>query len=273
MALSNTTTASYSNILHPNKDTQTDPSRETYYSFVDKLLQPMAQQQKSYLKDTTHFINFLEKTKVPENTILVSMDVMSLCTNIPQEELRINIKKRTSYPYTTTAKSAQTYPSGELLPVYWKNYVQICGTATGTKMAVAFANIFMAKVTREEITQFIEQANKQHQTIKSTAEVFKTETNFLDTTVYKGEGFRNESVLDVRTHFKPTETFQCTHFSTCHPPGVKRGFIKGEALRLLRTNSSKTFFEESVTNFKTHLLETERMPRKLYSNNPLRSYF
>ena len=36
----------------------------------------------------------------------------------------------------------------------------------------------MAKVTREEITQFIEQANKQHQTIKSTAEVFKTETNF-----------------------------------------------------------------------------------------------
>ena len=213
----------------------------------------MAQQQKSNLKDTTHIINFLKKTKVPENTILVSMDVMSLCTNIPQDELRINIKKRTSYPYTTTAKSAQTYPSGELLPVYWKIYVQKYGTATGTKMAVAFANIFMAKVTREEITEFIEQANKQHQTIKSTAEVFKTETNFLETTVYKGEGFRDESVLDVRTHFKPTETFQCTHFSTCHPPGVKRGFIKGEALRLLRTNSSKTFFEGSITNFKTHL--------------------
>ena len=153
MALSNTTTASYSNILHPNKDTQTDPSRETYYSFVDKLLQPMAQQQKSYLKDTTHFINFLEKTKVPENTILVSMDVMSFCRNTPQEELRINIKKRTSYPYTTTAKSAQTYPSGELLPVYWKNYVQIHGTATGTKMAVAFANIFMAKVETEILNQ------------------------------------------------------------------------------------------------------------------------
>ena len=88
-------------------------------------------------------------------------------------------KKRTCYPYTTTAKSAQTYPSGELLPVYWKNYVQIYGTATGTKTAVAFANIFMAKVTREEITQFIEQANKHHQTIKFTAEVSETETNVL----------------------------------------------------------------------------------------------
>jgi len=35
----------------------------------------------------------------------------------------------------------------------------------------------------------------------------------------------------------------------------KRCFIKGEALRLLRTSSSKTLFEDSVTNFKTHLLE------------------
>ena len=34
----------------------------------------------------THFINFIEKTKVSHNTILVSMDVTSLYTNIPQEE-------------------------------------------------------------------------------------------------------------------------------------------------------------------------------------------
>ena len=63
-----------------------DGPTERLSSFVDKLLQPIAQQQKSYLKDTTHFINFLNKTKVPENTILVSMDVTSLYTNIPQEE-------------------------------------------------------------------------------------------------------------------------------------------------------------------------------------------
>jgi len=55
-------------------------------SFVYKLLQPIAQQQKSYLKDSTDFINFLRKTKIPENTIPVSMDVTSLCTNILQEE-------------------------------------------------------------------------------------------------------------------------------------------------------------------------------------------
>ena len=57
----------------------------------------------------------------------------------------------------------------------------------------------------------------------------------------------------MRAHFKPTETFQYTYFSSCHPPGVKKGFIKGEALRLLRTNSSEKTFEENVTNFKRRL--------------------
>ena len=34
------------------------------------------------------------------------------------------------------------------------------------------------------------------------------ETNFLDTTIFKGEGFHEESILDIRTNFKPTEKFQ-----------------------------------------------------------------
>ena len=108
---------------------------------------------------------------------------------------------------------------------------------------------------RLEITQFIEQANKHHPTIKFTAEVSDTEITFLDTIIYKDVRFETKSVLEVRTHFKPTETFQYTHFSSCHPTGVKRGFGKGEALRLLRTNSSKTLFEEKIKTFKTHLAE------------------
>ena len=55
-------------------------------SFVDSLLQPIAQKQQSYIKDTTDFIKFKEKTKMDQDTILVSMDVTNLYTNIPQEE-------------------------------------------------------------------------------------------------------------------------------------------------------------------------------------------
>ena len=98
-------------------------------------------------------------------------------------------------------------------------------------------------VNKDGVTQFIEQANNHHPTTKFTAEISETEITFLDTNAFKGERFASESILDLKTHFKPTETSQYTHFSSCHPPGVKKGFIKGKALRLLRTNSSKTEFK------------------------------
>ena len=65
--------------------------------------------------------------------------------------------------------------------------------------------------------------------------------------------FHNQEILDIRTHFKPTETFQYTHFSSCNPHGVRKGLIKGEALRLLRTNSSAKSFYENIYNFKKRL--------------------
>ena len=55
---------------------------EKISSFVDTLLQPIAQKQQSYIKDTTDFINFIEKIKIGKDTILVSMDVSKLHTNI-----------------------------------------------------------------------------------------------------------------------------------------------------------------------------------------------
>ena len=61
-----------------------DGPTERISSFVDTLLQPISKTQKSYLKDTTDVINFIEKTKVKKRTFLVSMDVTSLYTNIPQ---------------------------------------------------------------------------------------------------------------------------------------------------------------------------------------------
>ena len=58
----------------------------------------------------------------------------------------------------------------------------------------------------------------------------------------------------IETHFKPTETFQNTHFSGCQK-GVKKGFIKGEALRLLRANSSENEFKTKISHFRASLIE------------------
>ena len=110
-------------------------------------------------------------------------------------------------------------------------------------------NIFsLWDMSKPDIKAFLEQANLHHPTIEFTAETFDTETAFLDTVVYKRARFKEKSFLDAKTHFKHTETFLHTHFTSCHPPNVKKGFFKGEALRILRKNCSKTTFEENNSN-------------------------
>ena len=141
-----------------------------------------------------------------------------------------------------------------------KRYLQRHGTSMGTKAAVDFANIFMAEIetevlrqskhkplewiryiddiaclwvtTKDEVLQFFQKANQFHPTIKFTAKISESKATFLA-----------QAYSDVRTHFKPTEKFQQTHFKSSHPPGVKKSFVKGEALRLFRTNSSRTNFK------------------------------
>ena len=246
----------------------------------------------SHLKDTTDFVNFIERTTLPKDVILVSMDVTSLYTNIPQEE-GVNIvctayenfyRDGPSIPKHSLKKALKLILQENSFQSNERNYLQTHGTAMGTKMAVALANIFTTEIetqildksankplvwkhyindiisfwhaNRGTVDQFIEQANKHHPTIKFTAEISCTETTFLDTVIYKSKRFNKESILGMRTHFKPTETFQYTFFTTCHPPGVKKGFVKSEALRLLGTNSKKETFEENIDKFKTHLMET-----------------
>ena len=86
---------------------------------------------------------------------------------------------------------------------------------------------FATDTNRKEVELFMKEANNFHPTIKFTAEL--SEIAFLDTIFFKGERLSEKSILDI----KITEIFQYTHFTSYHPPGVKRGFIKGEAVRLL----------------------------------------
>ena len=232
-----------------------DGPTERISAFVDKLIQPIAKIQKSYIKDTTDFINFIERKILPQNTLLVTMDVTSLYTNIPQEHgMQI-----VCVAYDKFYKSSPPIPTSLILEdnsfkFTNKLYLQRHGTAMGTTTAVAFANIFMAEIetqifrqskhkplewiryiddiaslwvtTKDEVLQFIQKTNPFHPTIKFAAEISESETTFLDTTIYKGEHFTETDILDMCTHFKPTEKFQYIHFKSSHPPGVKKGFVK-----------------------------------------------
>jgi hypothetical protein len=106
----------------------------------------------SYIKDTNHFLQtiFNITTPLPPNTILATINVQSLYTNIPHDEaIRATLE-------ALDTKNGCMWPLRKvtlqfLIHILKENYFtfndqiyfQKHGTAMGTKMAPSFANIFM----------------------------------------------------------------------------------------------------------------------------------
>ena len=108
----------------------------------------------SYLKDSTEFLKLIETTKLPHNCLLASIDVSSLYTNIPQEDGIQNVLYYFQNNPENYVRPEQPIPE-VLTKLVLKNnvfefnnnyYLQIQGTAMGTKMAPAYANLFMGKL-------------------------------------------------------------------------------------------------------------------------------
>ena len=59
---------------------------ENISQFVDHWLQPVMQILPSFVRDTTEFVNLLERNRFNNDVILASIDVSSLYTNIPHRE-------------------------------------------------------------------------------------------------------------------------------------------------------------------------------------------
>ena len=96
-----------------------------------------------------------------KSVTLVSMDVTSLYTNIPQREGITTVCHAYEEFHQGNPPVPTRFLSEMLSLILLENsfqfnetdYLQTHGTAMGTKMAVAFANIFMAKIEKEILRQ------------------------------------------------------------------------------------------------------------------------
>ena len=75
---------------------------------------------------------------------------------------------------------------------------------------------------------FFEIANDIHPLLKFTFDISNSSLQFLDVTVFKGDRFKNSSILDLKLFRKPTENFQYLHRTSAHPASVFKGFLIGE---------------------------------------------
>ena len=152
-----------------------------------------------------------------------------------------------------------------------------------TKMAPAYANLFMGKLkeklnelgkpniilwkrfiddifiiwsgSESEFTTYMTTINQIPRTIKFTYELSETELTFLDVTLYKGERFNQNHILDIQTHIKPTNKQLYVHATSYHPPTTINAISKGETNRYLRTNSNEHKFKNMKQRLTNQLLQ------------------
>ena len=114
---------------------------ERISEFVEYHLKPLVQNLSSFIKDTTHFILQLQKLgPLPDNALLVALDISSLYTNIPHNE---GIDACHYFLHNRQDKSLPAENICDLIRMILtmnvsfnnEHYLQKHGTAMGTRMA------------------------------------------------------------------------------------------------------------------------------------------
>ena len=226
---------------------------EGILKFIDDHLGPLVKKIPSYLNDTNDFLSKLWEIRVPPKSLLFTLDVSSLYTNIPHDEGLGACREALD---TRGVLDPPTDDVINLINVVLKkhnfsfndtHYLQKHWTAMGTRMAPSYVNLFMCHLERdllqqaekkpstwlryiddifatciwphgeEHLRHFIEVLNSYHRTIKFMAEWSSESVTFLDTRVIL-DG--KKLITDLYT--KPTNTHQYLHQSSCHPSHCKQ---------------------------------------------------
>ena len=263
---------------------------EKISQFVDHHLQPLSRSLNSYIQDTTHFLQKLRSLPevIPADAILVTMDVRSLYTNIPNEEGIAAVKhflqargesgdQKLTQVISTFLTLILTLNNFEFND---ENYIQINGASMGTKCAPSYANLFMGKFeetnilprirdlillyvrliddifflwtgTEQNLLEFFKEINSIHPTIKFDFNYSKKSINVLDTTIIITEDRR----LKTTIYSKPTDQKAYLHAKSYHPKSTKEAISFSQALRIRRICTDDSDFETNSEKLKKDLVE------------------
>ena len=257
--------------------------------FIDSFLRPLVPRRDhegSYVHDTPDFLRKLEavKDQIPSTAIIGTIDVSSLYTSIPQEEgiqacsSALARSQQSSPPISDITTLMRLVLTKNNFSFLGKHYLQIHGTAMGTRMAPSFACLFMGNLeermlraapcrpwiwwryigdiffvwTRDSgsLDAFFNHINSFHSTIKFTWEHSLHQTHFLDVTIRK-----DNCTLTTDLYSKPTDTHQYLHASSCHPKHCKTGIAYSQALRLRRICSNESDFHRHTQILAQNLVD------------------
>jgi hypothetical protein len=254
---------------------------EKISGLVDAVLREFVPSIKSYIKDTTHFIQLVENTPVNKDTILFTLDVKSLYTNIPHQEGISHIARILAGKQNLPLAASRILQLLKLVltknnfEFNEKHFLQIKGVAMGSIMAPTFAILYLSVLEEkllsgyqwtpdmfkrfiddifgiwrhgeQKLLEFVEYLNNSHPTIKFTIEYSKAQVNFLDTIVYI-----EDNMLKVKLYTKPTDTHSYLCYDSSHPNHCKTKGPYGQFLRIKRNNTDPENYERDAIMLTAH---------------------
>ncbi|XP_071124112.1 uncharacterized protein [Mytilus edulis] len=155
------------NIIPPGRPiiSQCGSVTELIGHYVDYFLIPIVQNQSTYIKDTTSFINIIEKLKPMANSLLVSYDITQMFTNLPQEALLGAVEraydsfdksnfKVNAPPVNVLIHLLRIILENNVFEFDGKIYKQVIGTAIGAVPSPEICDILMFEIMNQIISAF-----------------------------------------------------------------------------------------------------------------------
>ena len=257
-------------LMPPGRPIVSDCGSESYQiaEFLDYYIKPLSTLHNSYLKDTYDFIGRVKSMVIQEPSLIFSMDVESLYTNI-DTQMGIKAVKTLmdrhpdpSRPDQFILQLLNNSLTRNDFEFNGQHYLQVKGTAMGKRFAPAYANIYMAtweetvlpNCTKlpthyyrylddiwgvwthgeDDFRDFVLTLNSHHPSITVKPLTSRTTMDFLDVTTFKGPDFNTTGILDTRVFFKPTDSHALLHHSSFHPKHTFAGIIKSQLTRFRR---------------------------------------
>ena len=107
----------------------------------------------------------------------------------------------------------------------------------------------LVSLREEKLSQFLNELNNFHSTLKFTYETSSCTVNFLDLNVSLRNGATHADL-----YIKPTDGHQYLHHQSSHPLHIKNSIPYSQALRVSRIRSSEKDFQMHVSQMKEWFL-------------------
>ena len=239
-------------------------------------------------KDSTHFLQILENLgPLPDNCLLVTLDVNSLYTNIDITEgshaVEVNLDihrpggdvKPCNETILNLLKLVLTRNNFKFTG---QNYLQIKGVSMGSRVSPSLAILYMGAFedrfvytyhlqplvygryiddifmiwphSLEELKKFIKYLNDCTANIQFSQDISETEINFLDIKIRLVDG-----KLSTTLYTKPTDAHDYVYYSSAHPQRCKDSIPYSQFLRLRRICSNIEDFDLNVLLLGKHFLK------------------